>query len=78
MQQREPKTLEWPRGSGRVAVYSSEEQELMLRLADDALRYPKGHPIREERNRECLFLHDLKVEFGLDLVADDRLTKEEP
>ena len=70
--ERRDEVLEWPRGSGRSAVYTPAEQELMLLLADEALALPKGDPRREEINREGAFLHDLKVEFGADLTTDLR------
>jgi hypothetical protein len=62
---REPKALEWPRGSGRIAIYSPEEQLYVLGIAD----HESVH--REMRNRQLAHLHDLKVEFQVDLILDD-------
>jgi len=59
--------IEWPKGSGRKATYSKAEMEFMHEfgaqaergeITDAVLRLQIGH------------LHDLKIEFGVDLVAD--------
>ena len=62
--------FEYPPGSGRSASYSPEEVDFLRPFWEEALRHPSLGPVRRERARELRFLHELKVEFGVDLVAD--------
>jgi hypothetical protein len=62
--------FEFPPGSGRAAYYSPEEVDFLRPLWEEGLRHPRLGPVRHERERELMFLHELKVVFGIDLVAD--------
>jgi hypothetical protein len=64
------RAFEYPLGSGRVAYYSPEEVDFLRPFWEEGLRHPSAGPVRRERERELRFLHDLKVELGVDLVAD--------
>jgi hypothetical protein len=51
------KVLEWPRGSGRRAIYTPDEQRLMLNLTELGCGAD-----------EVALIHDLKVEFSGTLI----------
>jgi hypothetical protein len=60
--------VEWPEGSGRFADYTDAEVEFMhgFRRQRDA-----GEITHEEMINQINAFHDLKVEFGVDIVAID-------
>ena len=62
--------FEFPPGSGQVASYSPEEIEYLRPFWEEGLRHPRNGPVRRERENELQLLHALKVELGVDLVAD--------
>jgi hypothetical protein len=62
--------FEFPPGSGRAAYYSPEEVDFLRPFWEEGLRHPSLGPVRLELERELMFLHELKVVFGVDLVAD--------
>ena len=64
--------FEFPPGSGRVAHYSPAEVDFLRPFWEEALRHPSSGPVRHERARELRFLHELKVEFGGELVPPER------
>jgi len=58
------KPIELPPGSGRRAVYSPAERKMMLGLIESAQK------AGDRVTPQTMALHDLKVEFGIDLVLD--------
>jgi len=59
--------VEFPSGSGRWAWYTPREKTLMRR---HVVRAEKGVISRAQLESELGVLHELKVVFGVDLVAD--------
>lgn len=60
------KMIEFPPGSGRTAFYAPAERKMMRAVLDAA--ESAGEPVVPQMRA----LHDLKVEFGIDLVLDQR------
>lgn len=57
--------FEWPPGSGRSADYSVDEYLFLGGFIDQCKR---GEITREEMVNQITTLHDLKVEFGIDIT----------
>lgn len=72
------RALEFPRGSGRISWWSAAElDEFALPLLERGFDSTGGRqPDFDACDRELLFLHELKHELGVDLVADRRHNEE--
>ena len=57
--------IEWPKGSGRFADYTEAEYAFMREFVR---QYERSEITCEEMVNHVTTLHDLKVEFGLDVV----------
>lgn len=57
--------IEWPKGSGRFADYTEAEYAFMREFVR---QYERSEITCEEMVNQVTTLHDLKVEFGLDVV----------
>jgi hypothetical protein len=57
--------IEWPKGSGRFADYTEAEYAFMREFVR---QYERGEITCEEMVNQVTAFHDLKVEFGLDVV----------
>lgn len=67
--------LEWPKGSGRIANYTKDEMAYVQRFVQQHL---DGEITKEESQRQLAHCHDLKVDFGVDLIKDDILLQDKP
>ena len=60
--------IEWPKHSGRIANYSDAELAYMNVFRQ---QHEAGEITKEEADRQMANCHDLKVEFGIDLIKGD-------
>lgn len=59
--------LEWPAHSGRIANYTDAELAFMNNFRR---QHEAGEITKQEADRQMGHFHDLKVEFGLNIVND--------
>ena len=60
--------MEWPQGSGRIANYSDAE---LAYIRVFIRQHEAGEITAEVMERQISHCHDLKIEFGVDLIKDD-------
>lgn len=60
--------IEWPPRSGRVAEYTTDELEYVRGFIR---RKEAGEITAAALNLQIGHIHDVKVEFGVDLIEDD-------